>query len=200
MSARPQVPGRIHRNPVRRAALTLALLPLLAGCGIYQSIFGAKGPPPPCPRVSVLADAANLTRFRPGEGRDLIDVSYDGRIDAVQSQCEYEWHEKTGAGSVTVEVTLAVAAERGPANRDRRGDFPYFVSITDAGRNVLNKQTFTLVVDFPGNRTLMRALDAPVVLEIPLKADEPGTDYQIFIGFQLTAEQLEYNRRRAPRR
>ena len=91
-----------------------------------------------------------------------------------------------------------MVAIRGPANHDREAQFDYFVSVVDSERDVLNKQIFGVTVKFPGNLTRVSLTDndPPVTVDIPLAAGRDATDYQIFVGFQLTPDELEYNRRR----
>lgn len=193
-------PGRRAAGALAPAGGILAFL-LLAGCSVYDSIFGSNLPPLPCPPVSVLGDASLLTRFREGDGRDLIDVLYGGEIGAVETSCEYSLNEDTGAaGWLSVEVAPVIFAERGPADRERRAVYPYFVTVVDAERRVLNKQTFDLVVEFPRNRTRTTVVDKPpVALTIPLKEGVRGDSFEVFIGFQLSREELDFNRRRRAR-
>jgi hypothetical protein len=158
-------------------------------------MFQEEEPPPPCPRISILGAAATLSKFRPGPGRDLIDVLYEGVLTNVTGSCAYADGGKRANRTLSMEVALVVTAARGPANRDGRATFPYFVGITDSSRNVLNKQRFSVTVTFPGNRNRLVITDNPVTLEIPVKAGQGGQDFQIFVGFQLSREELEYNRR-----
>ena len=158
-------------------------------------MFQKEEPPPPCPRVSILGDAATLTKFRPGPGRDLTDVLYEGVVTGVTGRCAYANDGKRANRALSIKVALVIEAARGPANRDGRAAFPYFVGITDSSRNVLNKERFNVRVVFPGNRTRLVITDDPVNLEIPVKAGQSGRDFTIFVGFQLSREDLEYNRR-----
>ena len=176
-------------------------LSLLAGCSAYDWLF-TRTPPPPCPRVSVLADASSLVKFQSGPGRDLTDIEFGGEIKGFETACEYDLDEDTGTGSVTVEVAVFILAERGLADRDRRAVLPYFALVLDAERRILNKRFFEVAVEFPGNRTRVTVKDdPPVALTIPLKAEDRGETYRVIVGFQLSKEELEYNRRqRASRR
>jgi hypothetical protein len=176
---------------VRRAGLFAVVL-ATAGCGL----FGADEPPGPCPRTAILGDAASLVRFRDGSGRDLIDVTYTGRIAAVNTECQYKIDKKTKAGNMSVTVNVAMAVERGPANRDRRADFEYFVTLADLQRQPLEKSVFKVTARFPDNITRLVLADDPVELRIPLKEKQTGRDFLVFVGYQLAAAELEFNRRR----
>ena len=174
--------------PGRAAAI---LLLAVAACTVFQE----EEPPPSCPRISILGDAATLTKFRPGPGRDLTDVLYEGVVSGVTGSCAYANDGKRANRALSMKVALVIEAARGPANRDGRAAFPYFVGITDSSRNVLNKQRFNVTAVFPGNRARLVVTDNPVALEIPVKAGQSGQDFEIFVGFQLSRAELEYNRR-----
>ena len=61
-------------------------------------------------------------------------------------------------------------------------------------KNILNKGDFKVAVDFPKTRSRRLVTDAPIKLEIPIAKGQTGAEYGIFIGYQLTHEELQYNR------
>lgn len=189
---------------------------MVGGCGMFD-----KERPPPCPVVSILADAASVTKFRPGEGRDLIDVQYEGRIVGLKVACEFKRDKddedredravedaaKKGApirktlpaGTMKVDITLDFQAARGAALTGNRAGFRYFVAVAGPDKDVISKKDFPLTIDFPGNASLVGAQDRPVDLVLPIKAGESPRRYNIYTGFQLDSGELEYNRRRQER-
>lgn len=185
------------RRPVRAAA-TVALVVALGGCGAYDYAADVFSKPLvlPCPKSWVVADAANLTQFREGTGRDLIDIDYDGEITGIELGCVTNADKKTLVGTMDVEVQILVNATRGPANRDRKGKFGYFVSVTDKDLKVLYREAFSLAVDFPGNRTRLLVRSRPVTLQIPIQPKKSSDYFRVFAGFTLSHEQLEFNRKR----
>jgi len=152
-------------------------------------------PAPPCPNVSVIKDTAKVTKFLPGVGRDLIDVVYEGTFQNPTGMCEYDVDDDTGEGNLAVELLVTMELARGPANKDRKAEVAYFVSITDSERRILNKQNFSGVVAFPGNKNRLQWTDEPVYLRIPLKGGKTGTDFSIYVGFGVTPDQLKFNRK-----
>lgn len=166
---------------------------ILTACEIVDDVFEAP-PPPPCPTVSVLANGERVTQFSEGPGRDLIDISAEARIDDFLARCIYDVDEETGVGQVHVELSLAITADRGAANTSGIAEIPYFVSITDLNKAVLSKSNFRIIAVFEGNRYRVSAFDEPVILSMPIEPPLTGRDYLIYVGFQLTPEQLEYNR------
>jgi len=175
----------------RTAAIAVAALALSA-CEAFQS-----APPPPCPGVAVLGDAATLTKFVDGPGRDLTDVLYEARLVDAAGACDYDVDKDTGDGRLDVEMAVSMEMSRGPANRDGRVEVRYFVALTGRDRDIIDRQLFEGVVEFPGNRTTLLWIDEPVVLAIPLRGGQTGADFRIYVGYDLTEEELEFNRRRA---
>ncbi len=183
----------------RRQAAALVLVLALAGCTMYQNLEEKFiGKALPCPRVSILADAATITRFKEGVGRNLIDVDFKGALTDFKGSCGYDIDDDTGSGTLSMDLAVVMDLERGPANRDREIGFEYFISVTDSSKKVLNKERFNVKVAFPGNQTVLKWSedpDDPVILTIPLKAGERGKNFSIFLGFQLSPEEYQYNQR-----
>jgi hypothetical protein len=173
-------------------ALAATGLLVVAGCGSTAD----NKRPLPCPRVSVLGDAAALTRFAAGAGQDLVDVDYQVEVSDILAGCKYEQSE-SDKQVIVVALAPVMVAIRGPANHDREARFDYFVSVVDSERDVLNKKIFGVTVKFPGNltRVSLRDNDPPVTVDIPLAEGRAATNYQILVGLQLTPDELEYNRR-----
>jgi len=149
----------------------------------------------PCPDYVIPADSANLVAFRPGPGRDLIDVDHSGKIGNLRSSCQYKINKKTTAGKVDLEIGVLFAVERGPANRSRRAGYPYFIAITDENKKVLYREELTLNANFAGNQNRRFMTGERVVLEVPLKAGQDGRNFRIYTGFVLNRQQLDYNRK-----
>ena len=158
--------------------------------------FSKDVPPPSCPSVRVLGDAKTITKFREGEGRDLIDILFEGKLLDISGACAYEIDNETLEGILTMEVAPVIAASRGPADRTRTAGFEYFVALFDDKRTLLSKETFAVRVSFAGNVTRLAVKDEPVLLEVPLKEALKGGAYEVIVGFTLNKEELHYNRRR----
>ena len=156
----------------------------LFGCEMIGS-----APPVACPSVAVVAEAAEVTGFRPGGGRDVVDVRYIAAFTDVQWSCD---HDGT---TLEVDLTLVVAASAGPTSQARTADLRYFVALAERGGRLVAKEVFVSRVALDPERG---AGDVSEEIEhrIPLKAGQSGADFEILIGFQLTREQLEYNRER----
>jgi len=171
---------------------------LLGGCSAYETVSDLVTDPVvlACPAHLVVADAVEMTRFRDGPGRDLTDVDFDGKIVDARLGCTSNVDKKTREGVQEVEIVLTVEARRGPANRDRKARFPYFIRVVDAKQRILWGENLTVSVDFPGNNTQVRFRSKPVTLELPINRRWSNRSYTFFLGFDLSRDELEFNRRR----
>lgn len=167
------------------AALALAAVAALAGCKQKDDI-GA----PPCPKVAVLSDAAHLATFRDGPGRDLTDIKYEADIGRISGECIY----KKNNTSVTVSMKLLITAKRGPADRDRLLDFVYFVAVVGAQSDILARREFPSQIEFAPEQPQVVTVEELEEI-IKLKKDQPGSDFEVLVGFKLDHEQVERNRR-----
>jgi hypothetical protein len=176
-----------------RAYVVVAVLILsvsLAACSSSSSIEST----PPCTPVWILKDAAFVTRFLDGGGRDIIDVLHEGEITGFTETCEYDVDEETGIGQMQTEINTQITALRGPADRERAATVTYFIALTDLNHEVLEKKFLDVVIEFPGNRRKVKFYDEPVPFSIPISPERSAENYLIFIGFQVTQEEITYNR------
>lgn len=175
-------------TPRSLAALGLAFA--LGGCS-WLGLAEKPDPSSICPQGLILADAGEVTIFRDGAGRDITDVMTQARIADVVVNC------KPDRRSVTVDLQVAIAAERGAANRAGRQDLDYFVAVVDPTGQVLTRQNFRMSFVWPENRQRVGAVDE-LEPRIPISGPEKAPEYRIWVGFQLSEEQLAWNRRNAP--
>lgn len=170
--------------------LTAALLALmLSGCSSLETKT-----PPSCPPVLVLRDTAQLVRYLPGPGRDITDVVFGANVVDFRAECVYN-RKRT---EVDIDLSVMFDVRRGPADRTRRADFRYFVAIPHFHPAPQGKRVFPISVRFEGNRTRLRYTDK-VELTVPLDPKQPRDEYAIYLGFQLTPDEIEANRRRRGR-
>jgi hypothetical protein len=182
-----------------RLAPALALL-LLAACGGSDS--GTPANPltsgqASCPRITLLAEGADLTRFRAGAARDLTAMTVDARIAGFDAVCDYASRERR---ALDVRVTPRFQAERGPAAEGRAQDLPWFVALSDAGdTTVLERQSFVTRLAFAANAPRANATGQAARLRLPIGDGVAAGNYIIRVSFQLTPEELALNRSRGPR-
>ena len=155
---------------------------LLSSCGLIPP----DTPPPVCPEVVVLADAADMNRFV-GQGRDLTDLSFKVSVNNFVLDCL--WREETS--QLESRLTIRFEAEQGPANTASQGKLEYFVAVVRPPGQILNRESFDLVIPFQGAQT---AVVDNVFPTLPLRAGETGADFVIYLGLVLSEAELSYNR------
>ena len=185
-----QAAQALHRPELRQrstAAATLLLATLaLSACDSSSTLL------PNCPQTGILSDAADLTRFRPA-GTDLTDMVVDGRITGLSGKCSLE--DSTHLHTV---ISVSMDLTRGPAAKGRDAEVTYFVSVA-RGDQILDKRDYTVAVSFDRNSNQLRLTGDQIDFSLPVNAKVKGSDYRILVGYQLTAEELAFNRKRGPR-
>lgn len=175
----------------RSAFAVLPLLGLaLAACSAPKLTEFA----PSCPRVVVRADAADITRYRAGSGgRDLTDLVLDGRITGFKGGCAREDRDTV---KTVLEVDMVLA--RGPATQGRVLHAAYFVAVVEEGQ-IRDKQVFPVRVELRENQDQARLSSGEITMMMRVSKEKSAAAYDVIVGFQLSPEELETNRRRGPR-
>ena len=163
-----------------RAMACFALLALAAGCGEFKSTKDTYT----CPAATTVPDLQTIARLADTGKDDAVQTA--SRISAINSTCD-----KETAGVATYLSIEFAALRTGP--QIKHADFPYFVAIADATGNILGKQEFTLGVDFPGEAPTLRTTEK-VTAHLPLKNPQLGNVYTVIVGFQLSKNELDFNR------
>ncbi|MEQ9144123.1 MAG: hypothetical protein RLO08_07175 [Parvibaculaceae bacterium] len=172
-----------------KALLTGAMAAgLLAACATEEEVAYEQSLP--CPAVGILGGTESLTLFS-GEGRDITDVVLTGEMERVVSECEYDIDD----GIIYVDLALRGSAEIGPAATSREITVPVFIALTEVDSRVLRKDVFPLTLAFPGNQRSTSFIHTIEETKVPFVARIDGSAYEILLGFQLTEEQLAYNKR-----
>lgn len=157
---------------------------ILSGCSLFQTAS-----PKVCPRVSLLNEAAKMTQYRAGPGRDLIDVRFEARVHDVNWNCKYSKNR------LRVVAAIDIVAHRGPASEEGNAVVPFFVAIIDKSQNIIAKEEFKSEIEFPDKRR-RSGIREEIEQTVFLKKGESGADYEIIVGLQLNEQQLQQNRGR----
>jgi hypothetical protein len=169
-------------------AITTRVLPLAAVLvfgGLVAGCSGGKGRVV-CPGAVVAPDVDRVAQLG-APGGDLGDVVSAAKIDGVTTRCSTE---KDG---LAVDTRISFVLLR--TNFDvKRTDFPYFVAVADADRRILSKSVFRLDQEFVPRQS-SRNVAEDITARIPMRSPAEGGGYIVVVGFQLTPEQLEFNRK-----
>lgn len=172
---------------LRRLACAAGAVLMLAGC---SGLSLEKEVPPPCPTVRLDRMTSQAVTFQ-GEGRDITDMRHKVEVAGYLGECEYR------DDAMVLTLTPGFTVEKGPAagNGLVEGTFEYFVAIPQYYPSPAAKEVFGLGFQFPDPVTpRIRITDEPLTLTLPRKGGESLEAVDIYLGLQLTADQLRYNR------
>jgi hypothetical protein len=158
----------------------------LAGCGPSTQERSALRAA--CPQAMRVQDAATLTRFKSGAGRDRTDVLFQAEVGKVDIACSPRKNR------VDVDLTMEILVAEGPALKERVANVGYFVRLLDASGNIVQGRNFAADYRFSGNRT-REGSSEQIALNIPLAEGQAGGAFTIAVGLLPTPEELDYTRR-----
>ena len=171
----------VHMRRPNVLASLFVLVPLL-GCGTPGITQLAQS----CPTLAILAQASEVTIVRPG-GQARDDVALSAEMLPATMACDYE----LGDPDVTVELSVPISVRRGPAAGEPQS-LDYFVAVVDPNGNIISKRLFAR--DVPAGNTPVGTLTEYVNgTTIGLAQNRQPSEYQVLIGFQLTADEYARN-------
>lgn len=172
-------------NFAKRCIVLISTLLALSACKAFD-----KAEPPPCPRVSSLADSVTLTKFKPGPGRDLTDVQYLAELTSYHGSCHYDPEAKM----MHVNLEIGIDAERRPALGGRTVSMAYYIAIPTFYPDPKAKQILPVTLQFDSDSNRVHYTDSEVEVLIPMSDFKDLAKYEVFVGLQLTPEELAFNR------
>ena len=141
-----------------------------------------------CPRVNFVDGLQSMTAFGVAGDVDLSNVAYSAEMVQLAAVCSFGRH------GATVMAEFMLIADRGPADRERVARVDYFVAVTDADGEILAKEVFRSEIPFADNRRRVgRKEEIEPFMPSP-SGNRDFTGYRVLIGFQLSPEQVEFNR------
>jgi hypothetical protein len=174
--------------------LITCCLPLM-GCetlGLNSTPQITLDPGPACPATAVLFDAATVTKFKTGAPAAMpmpADIAFQAEMSQAKLDCNYNRNDN----KLVVNVNFAVKASRGPAAAGTDPQLPFFIAIIDADNNIVAKGVYNSQPQMSG-RASNTYTESVSNLPVPLAMDRRPSDYEILTGFQLTPQELAYNR------
>jgi hypothetical protein len=174
-------------QPVKLACLALAVVGLAAGLSSCKQL-DSRPNVGPCPVAGALYDASRLVEV--GDVERHENVGFTGEIEKVNGFCRY-----VGKDPITMDLDIVFALGRGPMASGDARTYTYFVTVTRRDRYVLAKEQFTMDVKFPKGQSIVRKHETVNGIVIPRANDTvSGSNFEVLVGFELTPEQLEFNR------
>lgn len=142
----------------------------------------------PCPVVGSLYEAQRLVEVTGAERHE--NVGFTGAIESVHGYCRY-----VGKNPITMEVDINFAFGRGPMAKSDTRTYTYWTAVTRRDSSVLAKLNDSIKVTFPKGVDEVRRRVTVSGIVIPRASETiSGVNFEVLVGFDLTDEQLEFNR------
>ena len=164
----------------------------LVGCETARRFSeGDDANPGPCPNSLSLYDAHRYVDIH-GDEVTYTNVGFTGDILNVVSFCRYTDNRAT---PIEVELGIEMAFGRGPAAEGFEKTYNYFVTVTRTNRAVISRDVFPITVRFaPGEDRVAVIQEFENILIPRATPTTSGGNFEIIVGFELTDEQIEFNR------
>lgn len=174
------------------AMLVLAALALGALAGCQTNLV------PQCPAVRVDNATASVTKFRDGGTQTAGDIEYRADILGFKGECDFDEDKDDGKVDVTFNVDFAITG--GPAAKGGDTSLYYFVAIPQFFPDTAGKRVLVARAKVPARAAERQTFtETGVTVTIPLKEGQAGAGFDVYVGFQVDAAQLEYNRSQSTR-
>ncbi|PIW31929.1 MAG: hypothetical protein COW29_00340 [Rhodobacterales bacterium CG15_BIG_FIL_POST_REV_8_21_14_020_59_13] len=162
----------------------------LAGCSSLDRVFSdAPDNPGPCPSALALYDAHRIVELTE-QPATIESVGFTGEINGVRSLCRYYETEP-----ITANLEIDFGFGRGPAAQGNEHTFTYFVAVTRRDRVVIYREDFPITVRFAPGQDRVYMTESLNRITIPRATETTsGTNFEIIVGFDLTPEQIAWNR------
>jgi hypothetical protein len=172
------------KNLITRSLVLILGLPLLGGCQTEKML--AK-----CPSTGILAEASSMSLFAPGKAMVPANLVY--RIDLRRSTTSCSIDKDTHTADSELELSFRGYRQRGGGAAEYR--VPFFVAINDSDGNLVFKKTYSADLVFQPGQTQVDFTQPLEDIAVRMIHSRQAFDYHLIVGFQLTPQQLDYNRK-----
>jgi hypothetical protein len=158
----------------------------------FERTFGGDDRPNvgPCPLMGVLYDNARVVDFAATDQQRYANIEFTGEMQGVRGLCRY-----VDDDPIAMSIDIEMAFGRGPAATSDRQTYRYWVAVTRRGVAPIEKAYFDVDVRFPRDEVVVTRTETIERIVIPRATpDLSGENFEILVGFELTPEQLAFNR------
>lgn len=144
-----------------------------------------------CPSVTIVDELSSLTEFEGFNGAQTEDLTSQVFMTKVSSGCNH--NER----NVTVDLKLEFKGMLGPGAKVQDNDkpffsYPFFIAVLNEKDEILAKEVFSASLTYARNEDTHTYYESMRQI-IPIESGRPG-GHKVLVGFQLTQDQLAYNR------
>ena len=158
----------------------------------FDRLFGTDDRPNvgPCPLMGVLYDSSRTVQFADPNNIRYANITYTGEMNGVRGLCRY-----VDSDPITMAIEIDMAFGRGPAATSDRQTYRYWVAVTRRGRAPIEKAYFDVDVEWRRGEAVVTRREQIESIVIPRANPEiSGENFEILVGFELTPEQVQFNR------
>jgi hypothetical protein len=174
--------GRIRTTT---APAALALAAAVSACSPGEDVTKVG-----CPQI-IRAPGADTIAFFGPKGRTMRDVIIGGKFYNLSVTCE---REDVG---INVNALIEFYVERANLGIEDT-TLPYFVALVGPDGKVVTEEGFTLRVPFIPGESYRRTLPEKITIHLPIRNITSAGGYTVVTGFQLTPDQIAFNRATHP--
>jgi hypothetical protein len=140
-----------------------------------------------CPDAVAIRDLAQLVDFGREEKPTAKNLVMAAKLEDVAGSCIMQ------PTQTVIELDLTLRGLRGPALGGKRGDFPYFIAFMDANGQILSKDNRSVALEL-GTAAAMTRHTETLRVTLPYTKGATNPAVKLLVGFQLSPEQLAFNR------
>ncbi len=146
----------------------------------------------PCPKVTIVDDLSSISDFLNPNNTTKENLVSRVDLKSAESTC------KLGSKSAIIDLKLIFNGTLGAKGRDISSNkpffsYPFFVAITTPSGKIMAKEIFAASLTYDHQQNTHSYFENLRQI-IPIKSKSLAKRYKVLIGFQLTPNQLAYNR------
>ncbi|KXV22150.1 hypothetical protein AD942_14660 [Gluconobacter japonicus] len=173
-------------------AFAVLALSTLAGCDESNPGMFA----PACPATEIPSAASDRFVYD-GRGLDVGSLVSHAQLTSIAGDCQRGPKGPKGQEMVRTRISLAMNLTRGPASESSSIDVPYFIVIMRDGK-IVDKKVFTDTFKLEPNVSAQPVRTELRLIDLPASKNLQDNPYTLEIGYQLTHDELDYNRAHLP--
>ena len=140
-----------------------------------------------CPKVGVISDLDRVTEIEVAASRSKSNILLSSKIQRLKTRC------KTGADGITILIVFDLFSKLSRYDIPTDVDLRYLIATIDPNDQILAKEVYKTTVSFmDGIQTARNTQEVEVFIPSPGEID--FGNHKILVGFELTEDQLQYNR------
>ena len=146
----------------------------------------------PCPQVEIVNDLSSISDFSSPKHQKKEYLISRVDLKSAESTC------KLSSKTAIVDLKLLFNGKLGPKGRNKTSEkpffsYPFFVAVTTPSGKIMAKEIFAASITYTAKENEHTYFENLRQI-IPIKNKNQANNYHILIGFQVTPDQLAYNR------